>query len=109
MANRFLQLSDRQSWEKLLAESAQHPVLVFKHSNSCPISSWAYREMEKFENVNLLIVQSARELSHEVATITGVQHETPQIIVLKDGKAVWNASHYNVKAASISEVLEAHS
>ena len=109
MGKEFLRLSDRQSWEKLLAESSQRPVLVFKHSNSCPISSWAYREMEKFENVNLLVVQSARELSHEVATITGVRHETPQIIVLKDGKAVWNASHYDVKAASISEVLQANS
>jgi bacillithiol system protein YtxJ len=109
MTNKFLLLSDKQTLERLLAESRQRPVLVFKHSTSCPISSRAYREMEKLEEVNLLEVQAARELSREVAAITGVEHETPQVIVLKDGKAVWNASHYDVIASSVSEALHANS
>jgi len=65
--------------------------------------------MEKLDDVNLLEVQSARELSREVAAITGVRHETPQVIVLKDGRAVWNASHYDVNARSVSEALQANS
>jgi bacillithiol system protein YtxJ len=65
--------------------------------------------MEKLDEVNLLEVQSARELSREVAVITGVRHETPQVIVLKDGKAVWNASHYDVDASSVSKALQANS
>ena len=109
MANKFIRIQDQQSLNRLFAESKSRPVLLFKHSNSCGISSRAYREMEKLDEVNLLEVQSARELSREVAVITGVRHETPQVIVLKDGKAVWNASHYDVDASSVSKALQANS
>ncbi|HEV8370139.1 MAG TPA: bacillithiol system redox-active protein YtxJ [Pyrinomonadaceae bacterium] len=109
MANKFSRLSDTETLQKLLTASKERPVLVFKHSNSCGISSRAYREMEELENVNLLEVQTARELSREVAAITGVPHETPQVIVLRNGKAVWNASHYEVKAGAVAEAMQANS
>jgi bacillithiol system protein YtxJ len=109
MATGFVRLSDKETLQSLLAASNQRPILVFKHSNSCGISSRAYREMEELENVNLLEVQTARELSRELAAITGVPHETPQVIVLRNGKAVWNASHYNVKAGAVAEAMQANS
>jgi len=108
MANKFLTLTDKEELNQLMIDSSNHPVVVFKHSNSCGISSAAYREMEKLDNVNLLDVHQSRELSREVATITGVEHESPQVIVLKNGKAVWNASHYGVKAGAVAEALEAN-
>jgi bacillithiol system protein YtxJ len=64
--------------------------------------------MEKLDNVSLLDVHQSRELSRELATLTGVEHESPQVIVLKNGKAVWNASHYGVKAGAVTEALEAN-
>ena len=64
--------------------------------------------MEQLENVNLIEVQTARELSREVESVTGVQHETPQVIVLRDGKAVWNASHFDVSAGAVTKALEAN-
>ena len=109
MANKFIKIADRESWDNLLTASQERPILVFKHSNSCGISSAAYREMEKLDNVNFLEVQSARELSQEIEATTGVIHETPQVIVLRDGKAVWNASHSRVKADRVSEALQANS
>ncbi len=109
MANKFIKLADRESWDKLLTASKERPILVFKHSNSCGISSVAYREMEQLENVNFLEVQTARELSSVIEATTGVIHETPQVIVLRDGKAVWNASHSRVKADRVSEALQANS
>ena len=108
MANKFLKLTDKETLNRLLLDSNDHPVVLFKHSNTCGISSAAYREMEKLDNVNLLEVQSARELSNEIESITGVEHESPQVIVLKDGKAVWNASHYGVKAVAVSDAVEAN-
>ena len=39
---------------------------------------------------------------------TGIRHETPQVIVLKGGKAVWNASHFDVKAGAVLKILESH-
>ena len=66
--------------------------------------------MEKLEGqVNILEVQSAREVSSELANRTGIQHETPQVIVLRDGKAVWNASHFDVTAADVKRALESSS
>jgi len=91
-----------------MTTSRERPVVVFKHSNACPISSRAYREMEQLENVNLIEVQTARELSREVANVTGIEHETPQVIVLRDGKAVWNASHFDVSAGAVTKALEAN-
>jgi bacillithiol system protein YtxJ len=108
MANNFLRLADKATLDRLLLDSRDHPVVLFKHSNTCGISSAAYREMEQLDNVNLLEVQSARELSREIESITDVEHESPQVIVLKDGKAVWNASHYGVKAVAVSDAVEAN-
>ena len=110
MGNKFLEIDDRTALDNLLTESKQKPVIVFKHSNACSISSRAYREMEKVEaDVNILVVQSAREVSRELANLTGVRHETPQVIVLRDGKAVWNASHFDVQAGAVAEALASHS
>ena len=109
MGNRFLEIDDRSALESLMSDSKQKPVIVFKHSNACSISSRAYREMEKVEaDVNILVVQSAREVSRELANLTGVRHETPQVIVLRDGKAVWNASHFDVQARAVTEALESN-
>jgi bacillithiol system protein YtxJ len=64
--------------------------------------------MEKLDNVNILEVQSARDVSRELADVTGVRHETPQVIVLRDGKAVWNASHFEVTADDVLKAVESH-
>jgi len=108
MSNKFFKLTDKETLNRLLLDSENRPIVVFKHSNTCGISSAAYREMEKLDDVNLLEIQSARELSNEVESITGVEHESPQVIVLKNGKAVWNASHYGVKAVAVADAVEAN-
>ena len=110
MGNRFFRIDDRETLDKLVTDSRSKPVIIFKHSTACGIGSAAYREMEKLEGqVNLLEVQSARDVSRELADLTGIRHETPQVIVLKDGKAVWNASHFDVKAGAVLKALESHS
>ena len=110
MGKSFLKIDNRETLDKLITDFKNKPVVIFKHSNSCGISSAAYSEMEKLENpVNLLEVQSAREFLRQLADLTGIRHETPQVIVLKDGKAVWNASHFDVKASAVSQALQSHS
>jgi len=109
MEKKFQMLADRKALENLLDNSNQRAVIVFKHSISCPISAAAYREMQQLEDEVVLVeVQSARELSSELADITGIRHESPQVIVLRNGKAVWNASHYGVKALEVAKALETH-
>jgi bacillithiol system protein YtxJ len=109
MGKNFFKIENHAALENLLTDSSKKPVIVFKHSNACSISARAYREMEKLDDVNILEVQSARSISNEVANLTGVRHETPQVIILRDGKAVWNASHFDVVAADILKAVESHS
>ena len=110
MGNKFFEIDDRTALDSLITDSKQKPVIIFKHSDACSISSRAYREMEKVEApVNILVVESAREISRELANLTGVRHETPQVIVLRDGKAVWNASHFDVQAVAVTEAIQSHS
>jgi len=109
MGKSFFKIDNKETLDKLITDSKTKPVIIFKHSTACGISSAAYREMEKLEDqVNLLEVQSARDVSRELAARTGIRHETPQVIVFKDGKAVWNASHFDVKAGAVRKALEAN-
>jgi bacillithiol system protein YtxJ len=110
MASKFLKISEKETLENLLMDSRERPVIVFKHSNSCPISAAAYREMENVDgDVGLIDVLRARDVSREFAELTGVRHESPQVIILRDGRAVWNASHYDVKAGVVADAVQAHS
>jgi bacillithiol system protein YtxJ len=109
MGQKFLRIDDRAALDNLLSDSKQRAVILFNHSNACPISARAYREMEKLDGVNLLEVQAAPEISREVEKLTGIRHESPQVILMRDGKAVWNASHFDVNAASVSRALESNS
>lgn len=109
MGNNFLRIDDRAALENLISASTTKPVVVFKHSTACSISTRAYREMEKVEGVNLLEIQSARDVSRDLAALTGVRHESPQVIILRNGKAVWNASHFDVTADHVLKAVETHS
>jgi bacillithiol system protein YtxJ len=109
MGKTFFRIDNSATLANLITDSKDKPVIVFKHSNACSISSRAYREMEKLADpVNILEVQSAREISREFANLTGVRHETPQVIILRDGKAVWNASHFDVKADDVMKAVESN-
>ncbi len=107
MDSRFMRLTNKNSLTELLERSQQQPVVIFKHSTTCPISSAAYREMEDYEGeVALVEIQLARELSKEIAQKTGVEHESPQVLVLRNGKVVWDASHWKVKADAVADAVK---
>ena len=102
----FIPVPDSQTLEQLFARSHREPVVLFKHSSTCPISATAYREVERVAgDINLVVVQKARAVSNEIESRTGVRHESPQALVLRDGKAVWSASHWNVTAEALGGVL----
>jgi bacillithiol system protein YtxJ len=106
MDNKFSKVADSGSLEELFERSNEGPVLLFKHSNACPISARAYREMQGVKvPVSILVVQDSRDVSKQVAERTGVAHETPQALVLRNGRAVWNASHFDVTADSVERAM----
>ena len=105
-------LSDLDMLEAAIAESSERPVLLFKHSRTCGISCEALDELHAHLKrggtraaYKMITVQSHRRVSDTVAQRLGVRHETPQAILLKDGRPVWNASHFRITADEIQRVL----
>lgn len=106
MENHFVRITDTKSFEDLASRSKERTVVVFKHSLTCPISAAAYEQMTKLEGeVALIEVQCARELSTEIENRLGVAHESPQVIVLRNGTVVWNASHFDITAGAVAEAM----
>ena len=92
--------------EAAIEESRLRPILLFKHSTSCGISSGVFRDVSMVDgDINLVIVQTDRDISNEIARRTGIKHESPQAIVLKNGAAVYHASHYDITIEDLNEHL----
>jgi bacillithiol system protein YtxJ len=106
MENHFVKVTDAKSLVDLTDRSKERPVVIFKHSLTCPISSAAYDQMAEFDGeVALVEVQRARELSREIEHRLGVAHESPQVIVLRNGQVAWNASHFKITADAVTAAV----
>jgi len=96
-----------EEFEALL-ETAE-PYILFKHSTTCPISQGAYAEFEAYcqdakeTPTYYLYVQDARDVSNRIAEHFGIKHESPQVLYIKDGVAVWHTSHWNIKKQTLEE------
>ena len=102
----FIAIENKVALDRFLAEANGSPAVIFKHSNTCGVSSRAYREMTSFPGaVGLVTVQEARDVSDEIARLTGVAHETPQVLILRNNEVVFNASHFQVNAEAVQEAL----
>ncbi|MGB8704102.1 MAG: bacillithiol system redox-active protein YtxJ [Gillisia sp.] len=111
--------TSRVPWEKLtaletldeIAEiSHQKPVAILKHSTSCGISRMVLRQFEQEYDLRegkiklyFLDLLSYREISNKIASKFNVPHESPQLIVIKNGKVVYDASHNEVSSESLKQ------
>lgn len=108
------ELLEHKQFAKALKASADKPVLVFKHSTQCPISGAAYRRMAKYlEKAGddappfyFVKVIERRPVSQGIARKLDVKHESPQLILLKDNKAVWSTSHHAITSEALTEALD---
>src|SRR5262245_59414628 len=101
--------------DRLLAQTAERPLLLFKHSLTCGTSAEALDELIDHLNEDqldaryaIVTVQSHRELSNAVAARLGVRHETPQALLIRDGRVIWSASHFRVTAAAVQSAIRSH-
>ena len=103
----FERVTEPSAIEELTERSKDRPVVIFKHSLTCPISASAFDQMEVFEGpVSLVEVQKARALSNEIESRLGVRHESPQVIVLRNGQVVWNASHFKITSDAVAKAVK---
>ncbi len=96
----------------MLAASGDRPLLLFKHSYTCGTSAEALDELVAHLNERqadaiyaMVTVQTDREVSNAVARKLGVRHETPQVLLIRDGRVVWSASHFHVTADEIARAI----
>jgi bacillithiol system protein YtxJ len=91
--------------------AADTPTFIMKHSAACPVSAWALQEFKKYvqahpdQPAGLVTVQHARDVSNHIAHRLGIRHETPQILLVQDGKTLWSGSHGDVTAQNMHEAL----
>ncbi len=106
-------LHDVQSLDAAIAESCNRPVVLFKHSRHCGVSCEALDELQIHldgtdggVSYKMITVQTHRPVSDAAAQRLGLRHETPQVMLLRDGKVVWNASHFRITARQLDQILK---
>ncbi len=107
-------LDDNSKLLKAIEESFTKDVVIFKHSTTCSISLMAKRRLEEdwddLENVipYYLDLKSFRSISDEVAERFSVHHESPQILLIRQGECIYDASHFDITIAELKETLVFH-
>lgn len=94
--------------ETIIDRSRVVPCLILKHSTSCPISSMAKSRLEmgwdfdedKIEAYYLDLI-AHRDVSNHIADVFGVRHESPQALMIIDGKCTYNASHLSIRTGDL--------
>ncbi|MFT4041154.1 MAG: bacillithiol system redox-active protein YtxJ [Thermomicrobiales bacterium] len=103
---RFVPVADAEALEQLFVASAAGPVILFKHDPYCPVSEYAYQEMQTVPGeIALIDVARQHAISREIATRLGVTHESPQVIVVRGGKPVYDASHEAISEAAVQRAV----
>lgn len=104
-------LNTTEQLDEIKAESFKHPVLLFKHSTTCSISNMALNRMERnYDQTKVgdlkpyyLDLLSHRDISGKIAELFDVEHQSPQAILVQNGEAIYDASHYDISFSDIAE------
>jgi bacillithiol system protein YtxJ len=105
------ELKSPDQLETIRQESKVNPVLIFKYSNRCSVSQvaldrlerkWSEQEASQIKPYFLDLI-SFRETSNRIAQQFDVEHESPQVLLIKDGKAVYDRSHFDIDYRAILE------
>lgn len=105
------QLTDMNQLGEIIFNSNEKPAVIFKHSTRCSISRMALKQFENEFDLQdqvtpyFLDLIAYREISNEIANRFGVQHQSPQLILIKEGKAVYDVSHSDIDAGELKGKL----
>ena len=111
----WIKIESEDDLEKTTEVSFQENlgVVIFKHSTRCSISSlakdrlssdWDFNEELPIYYLDLI---AYRALSNKIAEKFNVQHESPQLLILKKGECIYDASHMSISVKSIHDKLNA--
>ena len=107
---KYFQLDKMEQFDEIDEISATKSIVIFKHSTRCSISRMALKQFDAEFNYPeekivwyLLDLLHHRDLSNEIAHRYNVTHQSPQILVIQNGKAVFNASHDSIAAEDLKQ------
>lgn len=103
---KWIELTEESQIDEMLKASFNQPQIIFKHSVQCPISKAAYnRVMEMDSEAWYVDVINCRPVSNKIEADFAVKHESPQVLIIKDGKSIYNESHRKIEVAKIEEQI----
>ena len=104
-------LEDLGQLNEIINASEEKPVVIFKHSTRCSVSRMALKQFEnefnlqdKMDTYYLDLIEN-RAISNEIAIKFGVVHQSPQLLVIKNGKCIYNISHSDIDALFLNQFL----
>jgi bacillithiol system protein YtxJ len=104
-------LTDLAQLNEIVQESNEKPVLIFKHSTRCIVSRTSLKQFEnEFDledkvDAYFLDLLEHRDISNEIASRFGVYHQSPQLLLIKSGKSVYDVSHDAIDAGKLKNLL----
>ncbi len=108
----WIPLNDLQQLEDVVTHSFEKIVIIFKHSTRCSISRFALNSFEKEFNYPkeqiepfYLDLIAHRDISNEIARKFEIEHQSPQLLVIKNGKAIFSTSHENIDAGILERFV----
>src|SRR6478672_5715441 len=97
--------------DTIITESNTKPVIIFKYSTRCGISRMVLRQFENEFDVHdeltpyFLDLLQYRDISKAIESKFAVRHESPQLILIKEGKVVYDASHGDIAAGDLKRLI----
>ena len=106
----WIPLTEEKQLGEIREESRQHPVVIFKHSTRCSNSSMAKNRLDRETapantNFYYLDLLKYRPISNKIAEDFNVHHQSPQILVIKNGECTYEESHNGIDMHDIAEQL----
>ena len=104
----WIHLTDEEQLRQIVVKSGVKPQVIFKHSTRCSISSVAFQRLQKAQQPDgidfyYLDLLAHRPLSNKVSEVFRVHHESPQVLVIRDGKCIYDESHLAISMMDIVE------
>ena len=101
-------LTESKQLDEIIANSSTKYQAIFKHSTRCGVSSGVLKQFERQEDDGsidfyFLDLLSYRTISDEITTRFGVMHQSPQLIVLKNGEVSAHGSHYDIMSVTLED------
>ena len=102
----WIPLNEEEQLEKIIERSQNAPQVIFKHSTRCSISSMAKNRLDKNDQPEgidfyYLDLLKHRNISNKIAADFDVQHQSPQILIIRDGKCTYTESHSGIMMEDI--------